>query len=157
MSAVPSQTSAAAPPRSVVLGIGGRLVAAVVAASCLALLIVAARLEPAPAGHGTHTQLGLPACGWAMVLHRPCPTCGMTTAFAYAVRGRFVSSFLAQPAGFLLALGTAGTFWGGAYISLTGSQLGRVFGRMVTARALWAAAGVLAAAWAYKWVTWPGA
>ncbi len=36
----------------------------------------------------------------------PCPTCGMTTAFAFTVRGHFVSAFQAQPFGFLLASAT---------------------------------------------------
>jgi hypothetical protein len=143
-------------PHRVELGLGGRLIAALVAAACLGVLLVAAKLDPLPAGHGTHTQLGLPACGWAVALGRPCPTCGMTTAFALAVRGRFVASFLAQPMGFVLAVATAAAFWAGLYISLTGSQLGRVFARMVTTRVLWVAAGLAGAAWAYKWVTWVG-
>jgi hypothetical protein len=142
-------------PQHARLGLGGRLIAALVAALCLGVLLVAARLDPSAAGHGTHTQLGLPACGWALALGKPCPTCGMTTAFALAVRGRFVASFLAQPMGFLLAVATAAAVWAGLYISLTASQLGRVFGGMVTARVLWAAAALAAGAWAFKWVTWP--
>src|ERR1051325_190260 len=85
----------------VTLGFAGRLLAALVGVGCLGVLLVAAKLDPSPAGHGTHTQFGLPACGWAVVLGHPCPTCGMTTAFAWAVRGRLVASFLAQPMGFL--------------------------------------------------------
>ncbi len=34
----------------------------------------------------------------------PCPTCGMTTAFAHTVRGELWSAFCAQPAGLGLAL-----------------------------------------------------
>ena len=140
----------------VILGLTGRLIAALVGAGCLGVLLVAWRLEPSPAGHGTHTQLGLPACGWAAVMGHPCPTCGMTTAFAWAVRGRLWASFLAQPLGMLLALGTAAGFWAGVYISLTGSQLAAVFGRMVTPRVLWILGALAGAAWAYKWITWPG-
>lgn len=81
----------------------------------------------------------------------------MTTSFAYAVRGRFVDSFSAQPFGTLLALASGAAFWAGLHISLTGSQLGRVFGRMVTPRLLWFLATLAAAAWAYKWVMWPSA
>jgi hypothetical protein len=156
MNAAPIGAPVTAVPE-VRLGLGGRALAALVAAGCLGLLLVASRLDPSPAGHGTHTQLGLPACGWAMALGRPCPTCGMTTAFAWAVRGRLVASFLAQPMGMLLALGTAAGFWAGLYISCTGSQLGAVFGRMVTPRVLWILAALAGAAWAYKWVTWPAA
>ena len=38
----------------------------------------------------------------------PCPTCGMTTAFAHTVRGQWLRAFLVQPAGFVLAVGTIG-------------------------------------------------
>ncbi len=38
----------------------------------------------------------------------PCPTCGMTTAFANTVRGRFWAAFLAQPTGLILCLATTG-------------------------------------------------
>ncbi|MEX2219019.1 MAG: DUF2752 domain-containing protein [Phycisphaerales bacterium] len=138
------------------LGVGGRLVAGLVAAACLAVLVVAASITPAPEGHGSHSQLGLPPCGWAVVLDRPCPTCGMTTAYAHAVRGQFPGAFRAQPFGLLLALGTGAAFWAGLYISATRSQLGRVFGRMVTGKVLWCIAALAAAAWAWKWATWTG-
>lgn len=36
----------------------------------------------------------------------PCPTCGMTTAFAHTVRGHGLRAFWAQPAGFVLAVAT---------------------------------------------------
>jgi len=57
--------------------------------------------------------------------------------------------------GFLLALGAAAGFWVALHITLTGSQLGRTCARMMTPRVLWAMAGLLVAAWAYKYVTWP--
>ena len=34
----------------------------------------------------------------------PCPTCGMTTAFAHLVRGQLWRALWAQPAGFVLAI-----------------------------------------------------
>lgn len=37
----------------------------------------------------------------------PCPTCGMTTAFAHFVRGQWLRAAWVQPAGFVFALGTA--------------------------------------------------
>ncbi len=64
---------------------------------------VARRLEPDPRGFGTHTQLGLYPCMFAQVTGRPCPTCGMTTSFAWFARGRFDRSWRANPAGSLLA------------------------------------------------------
>jgi Protein of unknown function (DUF2752) len=68
------------------------------------LLGVAKWLEPDPRGFGTHTQLGLQPCAFARVTGRLCPTCGMTTSFAWFMRGRVDRSWRANPAGFLLAL-----------------------------------------------------
>jgi hypothetical protein len=65
---------------------------------------VARWLEPDPRGYGTHTQLGLYPCLFHQVTGQPCPSCGMTTAFAWFVRGRFDRSWRANPAGSLLAL-----------------------------------------------------
>jgi hypothetical protein len=134
-----------------------RLLGALVSLGAASLLALAAWLTPATEGHGTHTQLGLPPCAWAMTLNRPCPTCGMTTAFAYAAHGRLTEAFLAQPFGLLVAIGTAVAFWVGLHVALTGSHLGRFFGKLMTARVLWTLAALAAAAWAYKWVTWPRA
>jgi len=38
----------------------------------------------------------------------PCPTCGMTTAFAHFVRGQWLRALWVQPAGFVLAAATVG-------------------------------------------------
>jgi uncharacterized protein DUF2752 len=67
------------------------------------VLGVARQLEPDPRGFGTHTQLGLAPCAFALVTGHPCPTCGMTTSFAWFARGRFDRSWRANPAGSLLA------------------------------------------------------
>jgi hypothetical protein len=76
-----------------------------VAAAFLAgLLIVARKLEPDPRGFGTHTQLGLPRCAFLSVTGRLCPTCGMTTSYAWLARGRIDRSWQANPAGCLYAL-----------------------------------------------------
>lgn len=64
---------------------------------------VAWRLRPDPRGFGTHTQLGLPPCAFKVVTGSPCPTCGMTTSFAWFVRGRLDRSWRANPAGNVLA------------------------------------------------------
>lgn len=130
--------------------------AAVIAAGCLAVLGLAAWLRPDAAGHGTHTQLGLPPCTWATALGEPCPTCGMTTSFAFAAHGDLGRSFIAQPFGAVLAIGAAATFWGALHVLLTGSCLGRMAGRMFMPRPLLVLGGAALAAWAYKLVTWPG-
>ncbi len=79
----------------------------VVAAVVLAGLLGLARaLAPDPRGYGTHTQLGLRPCAFATLTGRLCPTCGMTTACAWFVRGRIDRSWRANPAGCLLAMST---------------------------------------------------
>lgn len=81
-----------------------RLIAAVVLAGGLSLFATAAWLEPDPSGVGTHRQLGISECGMMSMTGIPCPTCGMTTAFSLAVRGRWIQSFKAQLAGALLVI-----------------------------------------------------
>ena len=73
----------------------------VVAGSAL-VLAVAALLEPDPRGHGTHTQLGLPPCGFWLLTAARCPGCGLTTAFAHGIRGEWVLAAEANPFGLLL-------------------------------------------------------
>lgn len=121
----------------------------------LALLVVAGALSPAAAGHGTHEQLGLPACPWAESLGFPCATCGWTTAFSLAADGRLVDAARAQPFGAILALLTAGTVWGGLLIAATGSRLASAAGTMLLtprALAIWTVA--LGLSWAYKAAVW---
>ncbi len=85
-----------------------RLWAGAILLACLSLLGTAAYLKPNPRGFGTHQQLwGQGPCGMLILTGLPCPTCGMTTAFAYTVRGQWLRAFWAQPAGFIFALGTA--------------------------------------------------
>ncbi|MBN1512054.1 MAG: DUF2752 domain-containing protein [Phycisphaerae bacterium] len=83
-----------------------RVRAAIILAGCLAVLGLAAYLTPDPSGVGTHRQLGFPTCGLILTTGLPCPTCGMTTAFAHAVRGHLLAAFAAQPFGAVLALAT---------------------------------------------------
>lgn len=85
------------------LGVWTRGAMAAGAAGLVAVLVTASRLDPDPSGHGTHTQLGLPPCAFRARTGRPCPSCGMTTAFAWAVRGRLDRAIVANPAGGLLA------------------------------------------------------
>lgn len=59
------------------------------AAGGIAVLVAAAWIEPDPRGYGTHTQLGLPPCGFLVLTGFPCPGCGLTTAFAYGIRGQW--------------------------------------------------------------------
>jgi hypothetical protein len=53
----------------------------------------------------THRQLGLPPCTFKYMTGYPCPSCGMTSSFALAIRGDFWNSLRANFVGTLLALG----------------------------------------------------
>ncbi|MEM1167000.1 MAG: DUF2752 domain-containing protein [Planctomycetota bacterium] len=134
--------------------VGQRIGAGVLATGILAVLLVAAWLDPANAGHGTHEQLGLPACGFAMAFDRPCVSCGMTTAFSTLVEGRPVAAFLIQPAGTVLALLAATVFWPLVHVAAFGSRLLDDLALLARPKVVWLGVGVLAISWLYKWVTW---
>jgi hypothetical protein len=81
-------------------------------AACLCLatvFLLAAWLHPDRSGLGTHTQLHLPPCGFYEVFHKPCPSCGMTTAFVWMMHGHPILALRAQPAG-------AAVFLAGAFL-----------------------------------------
>jgi hypothetical protein len=69
-----------------------------------AVIVTAATLTPNPVGHGTHTQLGLPPCGFFVVTGYPCPGCGLTTSFAYMAHFDPVGAAFANPFGVMLFL-----------------------------------------------------
>lgn len=83
----------------------------------------------------------------------PCPTCGMTTAFSYTVRGRLIRAFLAQPAGFALALATIVGVVIGLRLALVGRRprLDR-FG-ITSFRLFLALLVLLVAGWGFKLLT----
>jgi hypothetical protein len=108
------------------IGLLGRLWAAAIAAGCLAVLLVAAGLQPSSTGVGTHLQLGLPPCSLMVGAGVPCPSCGMTTSFSHAVRGQITRAADAQPAGLLLAVCTGVGFWASLYVTLTGKAIHRL-------------------------------
>ncbi len=83
-----------------------RFVWALLFAIPTAVVITAAMLTPNPHGHGTHTQLGLPPCGFLVFTGYPCPGCGLTTSFAYMVRLQLGGAWHANPFGIVLFLCT---------------------------------------------------
>ncbi len=127
-----------------------RCVALCILAGSLTLLAVAASVTPDASGVGTHRQLGRPECTLLVLTGYPCPTCGMTTAFAHTVRGHWVRALRAQPMGWLLAMGTILVI-GPALVSLV---LGGVWivnwYRVSLVRLLYGFVLLSAAAWAYK-------
>ena len=81
-----------------------RLLAALLGIGLLALLAVARTVEPDRRGFGTHRQLGLPPCTFRVLFDRPCPSCGMTTAWAFLVRGELIAAGRANLGGTLLGV-----------------------------------------------------
>ncbi len=69
------------------------------------VFLTAGLLTPETSGSGTLRQLGLPGCLVRQLTGLRCPTCGMTTGFAFFVRGQWLFALQANPAGFLLAAG----------------------------------------------------
>jgi hypothetical protein len=53
---------------------------------------------------GSHQTLGLPNCRFKELTGMPCPSCGMTTSFAFLVRGDLVDSVKANWVGTGLAV-----------------------------------------------------
>jgi hypothetical protein len=96
------------------------VIAVLVALACLAVLMVAARLTPSPTGVGTHMPLTSKPCDLLARTGMPCPSCGMTTSFAWFARGNLVASFYVQPMGMVLAVLTAAAFWVGLYMAVSG-------------------------------------
>jgi hypothetical protein len=135
---------------------GRRVAGAAVCLACAGILGVAAWLTPDASGLGTHRQLGLPACGWVHGLGIPCPTCGMTTAFAAAADGHFLGSMRAQPLGFVLAIATGMTAVAAGYVAATGSALGGHLVRLLDRRIGWAFLVLALASWGYRIVVHKG-
>jgi hypothetical protein len=97
-----------------------RAIALVVVAACLGVLVTAALLTPNPTGVGTHTALHYQPCDFLARTGVPCPSCGMTTSFAWFARGNLLASLYVQPMGMVLAILTAATFWVALYMAITG-------------------------------------
>lgn len=144
-------TSPAKPPKERTLG--PRALGGIIAVVAIAPLLIGAGLTPSAEGHGTHTKLGLPSCGWVQAFDKPCPTCGMTTAVTHAAHGDLIGSFLVQPAGMVFAVVAAIAFWCGLHSLVSGADTVRLAGKMFKGRLWWAIGGILLAAWAYKMVT----
>jgi hypothetical protein len=121
-------------PQTPPVSIWGRLLALVVASGCLTVLTLAAALPPNPSGMGTHkASLGLPPCAFLQTTDLPCPSCGMTTSFAWFTKGNLLASVYVQPMGAMVATLAAACVWGGFYIAISGRPAHRLL-RMLPAR-----------------------
>ncbi len=129
-----------------------RLAWGTVAVVCAALLAVAARLEPDPRGLGTHERFGLPPCSFILTSGLPCPTCGMTTAFAELMHGRPWQAFQAQPAGAILCVTAVALFSVAGAAATTGRLLVLNWDRFGPVRVSLGAGLLILGGWAWKLV-----
>jgi hypothetical protein len=127
-----------------------RLSAAVVLAMSLAILGLAVWLKPDARGVGTHEQLGLLPCSFLAVTDVPCPTCGMTTAFAYAAHGKILTALYVQPAGAMLAVLTAAAALVSGYALATGMRMGGLGRWLGRPKVIILVAAIILAGWVYK-------
>lgn len=141
----------AVPPRRDVVHPAARLLAAGVAAGCLAVLLLAAWLPPSPTGTGTHTRgLGLPPCNFLSTTGVPCPACGMTTSFSWFAKGNLPASLYVQPMGAILATLAAASVWAGFYIAISGRPAHRLLGLVPSRYTLLPLLFLGVAAWGWK-------
>ena len=88
-------------------GVVSRLVFLGLAVVPSVVFYIALQLTPDPLGHSTHTQLGLPPCGFLELTGVLCPGCGLTTSFSHMVRLDFVGAAHANPFGIPLFIFSA--------------------------------------------------
>jgi len=127
-----------------------RLFALVLALLCGGPLVFAATLTPDVGGMGTHTQMGLPECGFVMATGYPCATCGCTTAFAHAADGSLLNALITQPFGALLALTLAMVVLIAGWSAASGMSLKPLGQAMMTRRFVLAWLVLLLGSWGYK-------
>lgn len=107
-----------------------RRLAAVLGLMGLVVFLVAAGLDPydesgRPRRHGTHRQLGLPACALKAVTGFGCPSCGMTTSFSLLAHGDVAAAWQTNWAGCVIAaMAALGTVW--FLAAAAGLTLGRL-------------------------------
>jgi hypothetical protein len=131
----------------------GRLYAIGVAAGMAAMLITAGRLSPGHQHMGVHQQLGLLPCGFVTMTGLPCPTCGMTTAFAHAAHGHLLEAMRSQLAGFVLAAATLVIGLAAATAVVIGRYPAVNWYRVNPTRFVWWVIVLLVAAWGLKIAT----
>lgn len=83
---------------------GDRIGWGALAGILLSLLMIAIFLKPNPDGLGTHQQLGLPPCTFQYLVGVRCPACGMTTSWAYLMKGYIFKAFETSCSGTLLGM-----------------------------------------------------
>jgi hypothetical protein len=107
-------------------------------------------LLPSPNGHGTHMQLGLPACWPMQHWGIPCPACGLTTSVTHFAHAQAWDSLVAQPLGFALALTALLAPLLGLIVHAAGGDFGRWLLHRLAPRAIGIALGFAGLCWIYK-------
>lgn len=138
----------AQPPRTFTRGDQIQYVAVIAVA--IATLGLARYLQPSARGFGTHEQLGLPACTFLTWTGIPCPSCGLTTSFAYAAHGHWWDAFLAQPFGLLAFCLTALSIPLAVYLLYRRIAWEQFLHRRATNRIIYALLVVYLVSWCYK-------
>ena len=95
-------------------------------------------------------QTMMPPCGFLVTTGYPCPTCGMTRAFQYVVRGRLVAGLKSQPMGALLCVAMILAIPAALVVLVTGRGWQVDWYRVRPDRLLWVLLAVFLAAWGYK-------
>lgn len=126
------------------------IVTALLAIGCLAVLGAAMATRPDGSGVGTHEQLGLRPCGFLDRTDYPCISCGMTTSFSLAVRGRLLASFINQPAGAFLAIGTMALAIYFTFVTLTRKKIDLLYIGIYWKRYFFSGLALLLGVWAVQ-------
>ena len=130
-----------------------KLVPVAMLMSACAVLAIAAWLKPSPTGYGTHMQLGLPPCNFMRLTHLPCPSCGLTTCFAWAIRFRFWNAFLANPFGILAFLCTVSMIPTAVFLLVRRVSFRRITEHAHFGKAIYAATALYFLSWIFKLAT----
>lgn len=114
------------------------------------VLTVARLLTPSPRGVGTHEQLGLPPCMFLKLTGIPCPSCGLTTSFAHAVRLHFYESFVTQPFGLIACMVAFLLVPAVGWLMVRRVPVAHVFRRRAANVTFYAALALYLTSWIYK-------
>ena len=118
----------------------------------LPMMAIGLYLNPSPMGMATHTQLGLPPCGFYTEYGWPCPTCGYTTAVTHVAHGQWLTALATQPGGAMVGFLAVAAVIVGALGVTTGAWYGPSFFWFAWNRwkILLGAATIMLGAWGYK-------